>query len=201
MNVSQTPRVPLFYVSEENFEPDDIEDICFDIKDKGYQVEISYHTGNVSDRDIQKLIQLKGLEDVFAEFSHVPTYDSVMQMRYMGIDPQYGHRDRRWIHEKSFVRESVSFKITNKQEFTSIEKKFADGKIADYTKDIFNYEMITSSKIVDCQVELDDDIQEVIDRCTGLFESDDVEVRGWGKGVVITFIKFREILTREWTAK
>jgi len=189
----QAQRIPLLFFSDTKEHLNDIDDICQEIRDKDYQVKVEYNTYNVGDRDMWRLIEKKGLIDPLERRQTQPSRDQYMNMRMMGLDPEAATWDEHWVHEKSFIKESIEINITNRHIQTSIEKKFADGKRLDYTKDSLNFELFTTTETIDHDVVFDDDVEECIDRCKFIIDADDVDTHNYSGGINITLIKFVEL--------
>jgi hypothetical protein len=187
-------RISLCYFSDTKDKLDDINDICDDIRDKGYQVNIEFHQSNISDRDIGTLIESKGLGNPIERRQNPMSYGMAMDMRSVGICPESARYTEHWVHDKSFIKESIHIHIKNVHELTSIEKKYADGKVLEYTKDSLNYELVTKTTKKEYQIIIDDDIEETIERCKDFLGADTISSRNWDKGVDFYLTIFREIL-------
>lgn len=201
MNAREAYRISVHYFSDTQSYMGDIDDVCDEIRDKDYQVKVKYHSSNIGDREVHKVIEKFDLGDPFETRDHLLSMEEAYGMRNMGIDIMTDSnfnpisKQRYWVCEKSYIKEVVTINITNKQLLTSIEKKFGDGKVLERTKYPLDFELVTSTKEKDYPIVIDDDIEECIERCKYLIEADDVEVDRWRDSVRIYFTLFREVIS------
>lgn len=193
-NAAKEYRMTISYLSDTREHLDDINDICDDIRDKGYQVRVRFNQNTLSDRDIRYLIKNKQLKDPIEhrqeKMSDGQMREFYMECRMIGIDPEAARWVSHWVHEKSFVKESICINIKNQHEITSIEKKFHDGMILERTKDVLNFHLETTTQLKTYPIEIDDDIYDVIERCKYILKADDVLVnRGDSVDYVLTIYK------------
>lgn len=116
-NAHQVHRMMVFYLTDMIGKMDDIKDIWNDARDRDYQVEIEYSGHNVPDREIHNVIGRYKLENPFNIVEHDISMTEYRSLAMMGLDPGASCIRREWAHEKSFICESVSVRITNKHEF------------------------------------------------------------------------------------
>lgn len=175
---------------------DDLDEICLDIRDKGYQTKIKHKVTNVSQYDRDYLIECKNLIDPIEYEKHPITEECYYQMKMYGIDYSMGYTVvEKWTHEKSFISEVVYIDIENRQEVTHIEKEYSDGKTLEWTKYPHQYQLVTSKETLRMEVDLDDDIKDCAERCKYLFGADRLNISRTKHDIQIKLTKFKEIET------
>lgn len=187
--------ISLIYFDDSDEYLDDLDEICIDIRDKGYQAKIKHHVSCLSRSDIPHLIKCKDLKNAIEQKQHPISQNQFYEMRMMGLDGSLGYQVMdHWIHDKSFIKETITITIENAQEFTHIEKKYSDGRVLEYTRNPLSYQLVTTKSLKKLPVDLDDDIRDCLERCKYLWGADKLLIDKIGDNYIhIKLTKYKEI--------